>query len=171
MWFLHHFLRSIWANILGVFFNIPYLANKSYAAKKEQFDNIRTLDDLQKWFQETYRYKWDGPKGILDHNNFMHEFICSNGDCDDMAFYACKKLKQLFGKNLYYCKVRGYANLGKKFWHYDCVFQFYYSGDIYLFNYGKCRTGKSFRELDDIMRGLYSRYEMDKITSWECLWR
>lgn len=172
MWFVHHFLRTVWANIMGFFFNLAFLNDKSYAMKKKQFDELRELTDLQNWFRDVYKYKWDCYKGILDHNNFEHEFICSNGDCEDMAYYACKKLKKMYNGSLSYCRMRGYANLSKKFWHYDCVFQFNGDGDYYLFNYGNTKSGKSFKELDGIMCEMYKKkYNLDKVTSWECIWR
>ena len=182
MWFLHHFIRVIWANLFGVFAHWYYAmkmrtdtdAYGQYWEHQDKWNHISSLEELQAFVRTDYEYKWDGYKGFFDHNNFSLEWFYKFGDCDDMGYYAYKKIKSLYGDKLEYCRMRGYADLTAKpaFYHYDCVFKFKDSGDYQLFNYGKIKTGKSLKELDNIMEKLYDKsYEFKKMVSWDCYWR
>lgn len=182
MWFLHHFIRVIWANLFGAFVHLYYafkmrvdkVMYQDYREHQDEWNQIVTLEELIAYVKTTYFYSWDGYKGLFDHNNFSLEWFYKFGDCDDIGYYVCKKLKAIFENELEYCCMRGFADLSAepKFWHYDCVFKFKGSDDYQLFNYGDVKTGKTLKELDFIMEKLYNEnYKFKKMVSWECKWR
>ena len=174
MWILHHFVRVIWANLFGVIMWLRCLPRRSkalYKQRRKMWDCITDIDGLIDFIRNVYTYKFDGYKGIFDHNNYPLEFFTQFGDCDDVATYAKKKLRQIYGQELQYCEVRGFSNLGRKFLHYDCVYKLRTECDYRLFNYGNIQTASSLRGIDEVMRQLYSRrYELDHVTGWQCLW-
>jgi len=181
MWYLHHGLRVIWANLFGFLVHIKYLfvlrSNKQayarYKGNQEKWNITASVDDLRAFFKDVYRYKWDGPKGLFDHNNYDIEFFADFGDCDDVGHYVCQKLRQIYGKKLEYCKTRGYADLSAKpaFWHYDCVYKFKDENEYHLFNYGYVQSSRTIAGLDDAMTDLYgSSYEFKGLVSWPCFW-
>lgn len=174
MWILHHFVRVIWANLFGfcVWIGKLFTADRNlYKQRKMLWNDIKDIDGLVDFIRNVYQYKFDGYKGAFDHNNFPLEFFTQFGDCDDVATYAKKKLRQIYGNDLQYCEIRGFSNLGVKFWHYDCVYKLRTEYEYRLFNYGNIQTALSLRDIDEVMRQLYSRsYELDHVTGWRCLW-
>jgi hypothetical protein len=174
MWILHHFVRVIWANLFGLITLIKYSisGNKDeYLKNKRVYDDITTIDQLIEWTRRVYRYKWDGWRGAFDHNNFYREFFTDYGDCDDLARYACKKIKQIYGDELQYCYVKGFSDLSCGFWHYDCVYKLRAEYECRLYNYGNIQSAMTLNDLDNVMRELYSaKYEFKRMTSWRCLW-
>lgn len=176
MSFIHHFLRIIWANIIGAVYALIYALKKDadYKNHLKEWNRVQNISQLADFFRKTYGYKWDGPKGLFDHNNFKREFFSSFGDCEDAAWYAMKKLKQIYGDNLELCSMFGFADLSAKpkFWHYDCIFKFRGNDVYFLFNYGRIQSDASLDGLKGIMEGMYaSKYEFKKLEMWKCLWR
>lgn len=182
MSFLHHGPRFIWANLFGFFAWIGILfrlafskeLKDNYKANKFAWDNIKDIDDLCKFFKDVYQYKWDGYKGFFDHNNGKLEFLTVFGDCDDMGYWACKKIKEIYKGRLDFCKMRGYADLTATppFYHYDCVYRFKDEQDYHLFNYGKIKTGLNIEELDEEMKNMYQiSYKFKDLVSWDCNYR
>jgi len=105
-------------------------ARAQYAINWLRWNNIKTLNDLRDYFRESYKYKYDGYKGLLDHHNFALEFFTAGGDCDDVANYACKKLRELgFTASVYWIYGNGCFN-----WHFDVM---YYDKNPQFFNYGR----------------------------------
>ena len=86
------------------------------------------MDDLYRYFKDSYTYKADGLFGILDHWNFGLEFFMKGGDCDDCAFRVANKLNFVLGYNatIYWIYGNGAFN-----WHFDC-----YIEKMGFFNYG-----------------------------------
>lgn len=171
-----HFLRFFWANIFGLACDIVWIfkivfnaeIRERYKDNLATYEEVFTMADLVNFFFSRYRYKWDGPKGLFDHNNYKHEFFSTFGDCDDVARWSHKKLKE-FG---YKCCVVGFADLSAepKFWHYDCMFTV--SDIAFLFNYGKCITLKGYdtKSAAAAMSEIYGKnYKWNKgIKAWEC---
>lgn len=174
MWLLHHFVRVIWANLFGFIMWLRCLPRRSkalYKQRRKMWDCITDIDGLIDFIRNVYSYKFDGYKGIFDHNNYPLEFFTQFGDCDDVAAYACRKLKEIYGGELDYCSVRGFSNLKVGFWHYDCVYKLRHERCYRLFNYGNILLADSIAEIDETMRQLYSRkYELDHLTTWRCFW-
>ena len=180
MSFLHHFIRVIWANFLGWIYDIIYsfkLLNKNQKSKYEEhkklWKSISTLSELVDFVKGIYIYKYDGPKGYIDHNNFEKEWLTEFGDCDDMAVWTCKKIKEIYSKELECCNVYGFADLSAKpkFWHYDCVYKFKGSNGYVLFNYGRLNKLKDLSELGDKMTLIYGKsYAINKMKVWKCRW-
>ena len=179
MFMMHHFLRVIWANLFGFIMHVYYAFrirfNKDlwnqYKSNQAKWNAVFSDKDLAEFIQNDYKYKWDGPKGVFDHNNFSLEFFTDFGDCDDVGHYVCQKLKQIYGKDLEYCKTRGYAELGIKFWHYDCVYKLKGDTEYTLFNYGQMNKAKSIEELDHEMEQIYKEnYDFNGLVSWPCIW-
>jgi len=181
MWYMHHGLRVIWANVFGFFVHVRYMllirkdkqAYVRYKGNVERWNSVIDDNELAEYIKNVYQYKWDGPKGLFDHNNFPIEFFTDFGDCDDVGHYICQKLKSMYGKDLEYCKTRGYAELSAKpaFWHYDCVYKFKGQDEYILFNYGRRNRGKSIEELDRTMEKIYaSSYKINELVSWPCEW-
>lgn len=171
MRFVHHCLRVIWANIIGFFYNVYYfllvaLSKKhrdTYNNNINKWNNIKTIADVTAYFKENYKYKWDGYKGIVDHNNFKYEFFCANGDCDDVARWSCKKLRQI-GID---ADVYGFYDFKAKpmFWHYDCVLSI--GGITFLFNYGHNNIVDV--SPDKTMKQIYNRsYKFVDLRCWKC---
>lgn len=174
MWLLHHFVRVIWANLFGLTMLIKYSVcdrRELYRQNKKTYDDIDSIDSLIEWTKKVYRYKWDGWKGAFDHNNFNREFFTDFGDCDDIARYACMKIKQIYGDELQYCYVKGFSDLSCGFWHYDCVYKLQHEYECRLYNYGNIQSAMSLNDLDNVMCELYSaKYEFRHMVSWRCLW-
>ena len=176
MSFVHHFLRVIWANI-GKFFvwdgyKFAHIFSKKvrevYKANLEKWNKIDSFMGLVSFFQNDYKYKWDGPKGIFDHNNSKLEFFTKFGDCDDVGFYACKKLKEIYKDNIEECFVIGFAQLDKKFWHYDCCFKVKNKNYYQLFNYGRVLIGNTLEEATEKMQNNYKSYNLTNLKYWKC---
>lgn len=182
MFMMHHFLRVIWANLFGLIMHIVYLfkvrINKDlwdqYKSNQAKWNAVYSDEDLAEFIKNDYEYKWDGYKGAFDHNNFSLEFFTEFGDCDDVGHYVCKKLKQIYGNELEYCKTRGYAELKSSppMWHYDCVYKFKGDDKYILFNYGRMNKGDSIDDLDKTMTNIYSKSYRFKegVISWPCFW-
>lgn len=182
MWFLHHFVRVIWSNILGIIYNIIYSFKLAFNKELRQkcsenllkWSKIDNLDGLVDYIKNVYSYKYDGPKGFIDHNNYLLEWFTAFGDCDDVAYWIYKKLKGIYEDKLEYCSVHGFADLSAKpkFWHYDCVFKFKGDSKYTLFNYGRLNRVDNLNEaLSDKMVYLYDgTYKFKKMTNWKCLW-
>ena len=181
MWFIHHFLRVIWANLFGFLVHIKYCFemrfNKDlfneYTKNQETWNNIRSIQELVMFMSGKYVYKWDGHKGLFDHNNFSFEWFAKWGDCDDVGHYICKKMREIYKDELEYCETRGFADLTAKpaFWHYDCVYKFKNSDHYNLFNYGHIKTGKDLNEIDYEMTKIYcGNYKFNKMVGWTCHW-
>ena len=182
MFIMHHFIRVIWANLFGGIMHIVYAlklrTNKElwekYKKNQAKWDAIISDVELAEFIKNDYKYKWDGPKGAFDHNNFSLEFFTDFGDCDDVGHYVCKKLKAIYGDELEYCKTHGFSELGAKppFWHYCCIYKFKNQDQYILFNYGQRNTGDSIEGIEKIMTEIYSKtYKFKKgVVTWPCLW-
>lgn len=155
MRFFVKFIRPLWAYPIGAIYAAAYgllflFSQKhrvKYYVNRARWNSITTLHGLQDYFQSNFKYKYDGPRGIIDHHNIGIEFFMHGGDCDDMAFWACKKLKSL-GIPASVCFI--YGN-GVKNWHFDCYIitlkRFFNYGDLtevasYQAEYGWKNTPK-----------------------------
>lgn len=154
-WIGSQILRPIYSTLFNLIIFIPFYglkfllskkARANYFIGKHAYDNINTYDKLLQYFSTTYKYKYDLFKGFLDHDNTYLEFFMSFGDCDDMANFAKRKLKQLG-----YHDVIRVNMLGKSMssGHVDCYYK--KDGRHHLFNYGKVITENS---LDNCMKKL-----------------
>lgn len=173
MFFVHHFIRPIWILPIGLVYYIIYffkvntnLENKiQYNKNKTLYNNIKTLQEFIDWWNNNYRgtYKWDGYKGLLDHNNSNYEFFLNAWDCDDASTYPYYKFKKLGYKSIMI------GLLGEKItsWHYDCIVEI--DKDKYmLFNQGSCIYAKSIKDCLDM---LSSRWDIFKTyIYWKCFW-
>lgn len=173
MWFVHHFLRPLWnvpLSLIYLFFYWLYTvvdsqAKETYKQNKSTFDKIKTMDELIYYVRRIYTYKWDGPKGLLDHHNYPHEFFSEGGDCDDVASYVHQKVKEFEG---YKPTIIGLSSNQKGSWHYDCIIKDTTINKYYLFNYGKIISGNSIKEcIDNISWDLFP---VGKTTWWKCIW-
>jgi len=126
---------------------------KRYKSNKKSYDEIKTLEELQDWFRLKYRYSSDVWNGLADHDNSQLEFFIKFGDCDDMAFYAKKKLNELG-----YNTKRVYMMRWKYNGHADCFFTS--NNEICLFNYGYIKKGNS---LEECIAQLPRNYDLFKI--------
>lgn len=178
---LHHTLRTIWANLFGLFTAIGYgfkfifskKARKNYKDNKSNWKNIRDMIDLKNFIKNIYIYKYDGPKGIFDHNNFGIEWYQKFGDCDDVANWVCKKIKELFPKEkIEYCAVYGFADLKALFWHYDVIYKFKENNSYHLFNYGKMNSLEKIEDAGKTMTNIYSSMypNIKNMKVWKCNW-
>jgi hypothetical protein len=120
-------LACIYGLVYGVIYLLSAKARATYSVNKFKWDNIKTLEQLQNYFKTAYKYKADGLLGLLDHFNFAHEFFIAGGDCDDAAFYACDKLREIgYKADVFWIYGNGPQN-----WHFDC-----YLEKMGFFNYG-----------------------------------
>ncbi len=171
-----HFLRCGWANIFGFFCDIYWLIRitfnteirERYKDNLATYNEVWTIADLMNFFTTRYKYRYDGHKGVFDHNNFKHEFFSAFGDCEDVARYACKKLKDFN----YECCIVGFADLSAKpkFWHYDCMFEIH--GLAFLFNYGHCVPLKSYdtKSAAAVMSEIYGKnHKWKSMKVWKCV--
>lgn len=165
--FITYVFRPIWSNIIKFLFWIIclviFLRNSTKAKLCElsakQFDQIKDLGELCNYFRDKFKYSYDGYKGIFDHDNSRLEFFMRGGDCDDMAVYAKRKLKE-FG----YKPVRVFMMSGEdlKSGHMDCFFEI--DNKYFLFNYGRLiegtDLGNCISNLNNFYynRGLYFKY-------------
>lgn len=145
------FLRIIYSTIFSCFFAIKYWFTTSFDSKSMYSDNVNefkslaSLSALKTWAKTIYKYKWDGKYGLLDHDNWKIEFFNDYGDCDDIARWAVKKLRELG----YVAWRINLTNRDKPFinGHFDCMF---YDPakpkEYYLFNYGSVIFGTSVTE-------------------------
>lgn len=182
MWFLHHFVRVIWANILGMVYNTVYAFRLCFDKKlrdkcadnMEKWGKIDSIDSLIKYIKDVYIYKYDGYKGFIDHNNYNLEWFSAFGDCDDIAYWVFQAIKSIYGDKLEYCQVHGFADLSAKpkFWHYDCVYKLRDEDFYVLFDYGRLhKLPDNKQSLSDKMTNIYgSSYKTNKMTNWKCLW-
>lgn len=145
--------RPVWSAFFNIFYwlyyNLIYLLNPTkrlvYHANKNEFDNIKTLEELVYYFTYRYQYNYDGYKGIIDHDNLPIEFFMDWGDCEDVAHYAKKKLKKIG-----YKPVRVFIKgTGLTASHFDVSFE--KDGKIYLFNYGSLIGGKTLKDCMDFL--------------------
>lgn len=176
MWIVHHFLRVIWANILGFFYNIYYLllitfskeSRNKYKYNIKCWEEIQNISRLADYIRNNYKYKYDGYKGIVDHNNFKYEFFTASGDCDDVARWVCKKLRELDIK----ADVIGFSDFKSDpvFWHYDCLFCI--SDTYFLFNYGHCNIIKypanNETICNEMMKIYQNTYKFKNLICWIC---
>lgn len=110
-------------------------ARNVYKTRKAAWDSIKTYKEIKTYLKANYFYKWDGWKGLLDHNNSDLEFFIGGGDCDDIAHRVAKKINQI--KDNYItgaveCWI--YGN-GPQNWHFDC-YTFNAVDGFKWFNYG-----------------------------------
>ena len=102
MWIIHHIIRPVWSTAITVFY---WLKTKRQMKKdkslvdthrynKIQYEEIDSWDSLVEWLKQ-FKYAYDGPSGILDHDNTPLEFHTHGGDCDDFARYTKNKLREL----------------------------------------------------------------------------
>lgn len=176
--FMHHVLRTIWANLFGFFVNIKYIfqylfsknIRERYKQNKELWDGINSMEELVEFIQQVYVYKYDGPKGIFDHNNFKLEWFVNFGDCDDVANWVCKKIKQIY-PNIKECDVYGFADLKALFWHYDVVYKMDDNDSYHLFNYGRLNviTENPGNSMVKIYHKSY-KLSNEKMKYWKCKW-
>jgi hypothetical protein len=141
MKFLAKWIRPIYAYPVGLVYalvySILYIVSKNhctaYKNNKIAWDSINDFAGLVDYFKKDFKYNYDGPLGIIDHVNFGIEFFIQGGDCDDMAYWACKKMREI---GMYARVVFVYGN-GIQNWHFDCLFDQW--DDFYLkcFNFGR----------------------------------
>ena len=195
LWYLvHHFVRVIWANLLGIVFNIFYLFKQQikndlktkYTNNYNHYKGIKTLSELQDFYRNTYIYKWDGDfskynskltflNGLVDHNNFKREFFSVFGDCDDLGRWSAKALKNIEEvANIIPIGMYSASENQGLFWHYDCYFE--KQGKSYLFNYGNLIEGQ---DIKDCIKRLLINYKrniawdtLDAVNFkwWPCYW-
>ena len=155
-----YYLRPLWALPIGFFYwlfwffayHFDYRSRANYHTNKTNWDCCNTITALNNYFKG-WKYKWDGPSGVLDHDNSDLEFFCSGGDCDDVANLVYKRLKILnFQPEL--VMIWG----GENNYHYDVFFR--NNCSCFLFNYGQNIIG---RELDGCIDNLRNCYNWGKI--------
>lgn len=118
------------------FYGLRVLLSKKwrerYYTNKASFDDVKTLEELNAWFRDRnkYKYKWDGPYGVLDHTNIKYEFFQEGGDCEDITIYAHEKLKEL-GYNVTLIYMVGVEPFS---FHFDVLIK--EETGYSLFNYG-----------------------------------
>lgn len=144
MFFIYFVIRPIPTAIVEFFYYLYYKfkiltdekSRLTYLQNFMKYQNIQILENLNRFFSEDYKYKYDGPMGIFDHDNSKAEFFTSWGDCDDVAMYAAKKLKKLGYKNVTLIYLWG-AELG--YCHFDTAFDVVFNDGkkVRLFNYGQ----------------------------------
>ena len=167
MWFLVKIIRPIYAYPLGLIFALIALIRvvsdidllRQYQDNVRAWEEIKTLEDLQNYFKTRYKYKSDGLGGLLDHHNFSIEFFSGGGDCDDMAFYAFKKLKDITLKSKiftgYMASIYWMYGNGVTQWHFDCKYTSMENfNDSFWFNYGLC-TKETIMDKNDEYKKLY----------------
>lgn len=171
--FVHHYLRPLWNyTIKGLYFTIYKIKlqneiNKNlYKINKTLYDNLKSLDQLNYYMRKSYKYKYDGPFGILDHDNSDIEFFTTWGDCDDVAKYALKYIEkntQVF-KNFYKIGLKGNSI---SYLHFDVYFE--KENKCYLFNYGRNIVGNNLEEcLNQLETKFNSNYSKDRVKYWIC---
>lgn len=179
MWIMHHFIRPIWSTLFGLCFAIWYAfyyifskkAKAKYNLIKTTYLELNSIEEYRKWFIKKYVYKWDGYKGIFDHDNLPIEFYIGFDDCDGMALWTKRKLNKIGIKSAIRIGIKG-----KKLssWHYDCAW--YINGKWHLFNYGMTIIGKTIEECIDNLEPYFiqedniSLFVPNETRYWKCLW-
>ena len=152
--FIMYCLRPIWNILFNIFYvsfySVLYVIDPVkriiYKANKSSYDSIKCLSELIYYMKFKWSYKYDGVKGIADHDNTPIEFFTKMGsDCEDVAIYAKKKLK-VFGYKPVKIFMKGKGLTSS---HMDCYFEM--DGKGFLFNYGYLMEGKN---LDECMKRL-----------------
>lgn len=100
---IHHFIRPVWSLIFNIpitlYFLIIYLSSRhnreGWNENKKNYENLKTVDDLVKWFRDEYYYTSDPLGGAIDHDSTSLEFFSRFGDCDSAALYGVKALKRM----------------------------------------------------------------------------
>ena len=153
--------RPIWSAFFNIFYLIYYgmiyLLNPTkrivYHANKNEYNTIKSLEELVYYFTYTYKYKHDGPLGMIDHDNLPIEFFVSFGDCEDTAHYAKKKLKAFGYKPVrVFLKGKGFADS-----HFDVTFE--KDSRVFLFNYGSLIGGKDLAECMKFLGDKWGAYK------------
>lgn len=134
-------VRPLWSLVFNLWFGSKYAlkywfdpkSRLAYEDDRRAWDSIQSLDDLVEFFRTSYKYVYDGPVGILDHDNTMLEMFISGGDCDDVALFAMRKLKKLG----YDARRMYFYGLHPEFGYFDCLYTGK-DGKRYMFNYANC---------------------------------
>lgn len=159
MKFVYNVIRPLWALPIKFAYFVRYSvvwmfskkSRETYTVNKTAYNNIKTIDDLCNYFKNNYKYKYDGEfiapfkalNGLLDHDNAEIEFFMAGADCDDMASYSCRKLKQLgYVASVVYLYNTDFKRISNQ--HLDCLFE--KDGKYYFFNYGYLQEGNTPQE-------------------------
>ncbi len=172
MFFVHHFIRPIWALYLlkFIFFIIycyKYITDdkirEKYKKNKKEFLEIKDLSYLIAFYRNNYIYKWDSLNGVLDHDNSKLEFFCEFGDCNDMGSYSSLILKKL---NFNAKRIGILGDKGITSWHYDCLIK---ENDkkYVLFNYGDIIISNSIENVIKELNKEWDNY-WKNIKYWKC---
>jgi len=152
-----------YVGLFGVWFFIWYALFRKrevYRKKYNQYKEIKCIDMLIDWFDDNYTYNNDPLFGAIDHDNSEYEFFSSNGDCEDVAFYARGKLRE-FG----YKAERIYMvdlSKGMSSSHVDCIYR--NEDGYFLFDYASPIYGVSIQEcVDKLCERWYSRSSSDRV--------
>ncbi len=163
IWFIHHFIRSLWSNyIFGLFFFLYYFFKTVFSRKTREiyknnislYNKILNVDELIYFFKNNYKYSYDLGRGAIDHDNSKYEFFYKFGDCDDMALFSNKKLRKM-SKNENITNISRVCIMGKwlKNWHYDTLYA--HKESFNLFNYGNIKTASSVDNTFDNLNGTF----------------
>lgn len=102
--FFYNVIRWIPNIFFGIIYFIIYgfkvLIHKDiYRSNKERWLKIynenASLEDIIDFFYNIYSYKWDGLRGVFDHDSSILEWVYAFGDCDDRALYLKKCLRKI----------------------------------------------------------------------------
>jgi hypothetical protein len=154
-----------------------------YQEQVRKWNDIENLDELCEYFQNRKAYK---NEGLFHHYNSKEEFFLHGYDCEDVAFMAQKKLRELGYKT----QVIGIMGSKVDSWHYDLIIieeefieQFLgnnmiynrvYYDKYYMFNYGKKIKGNSIQSCIDQLSTYKVNneyvYPLNKTVWWRCYW-
>lgn len=187
LWIIFNILRIIPNVIFGIIFFLFYFFKWLFTSKKTFNDRktiwkyaYKNVNMLKHFFRINYKYKYDLGLGFFDHDSSYFEWIFCYGDCDDMALYSKKALKNI-GYEAYRVGIIGMTkwkpkskhNL-KPVLHFDCLFVDRGKDNTItynLFNYGTIITGKSIEDVFNNLSDMYpSSFPKDHTKACFCLY-
>ena len=187
LWIIFNILRIIPNVIFGTVFFLFYFFKWLFTSKKTFNDRktiwkyaYKNVNMLKHFFRINYKYKYDLGLGFFDHESSYFEWIFCYGDCDDMALYSKKALKNV-GYEAYRVGIIGMTkwkpkskhNL-KPVLHFDCLFVDRDKDNTItynLFNYGTIITGKSIEDVFNNLSAMYpSSFPKDYTKACFCLY-
>lgn len=179
LWILFNVLRLIPIALFSIPFFIFYalkaLFNRStFLSKKElwdmAYDKDASIFKLISFAKISYKYKYDFGKGFCDHDSSYFEWIMAYGDCDDMALYAKKALKNR-GYEAIRIGLLGHDAKHHLALHFDCMYKCMDGVDVKycLFNYGNIVSGSTPKEALMNLGNVWAVFSYDTTKYCKCL--
>jgi hypothetical protein len=182
----HHTLLYLYARVNQFVVWMDYIHDiqtdqkkaELYQEQVRKWNDIENLDELCEYFQNRKAYK---NEGLFHHYNSKEEFFLHGYDCEDVAFMAQKKLRELGYKT----QVIGIMGSKVSSWHYDLVVienhlyndgigNLYLEEQFVLFNYGKLIKKKRLKKCIDQLNTYKVNneyvYPLNKTIWWRCYW-